>query len=50
MAAYGEPKYKVKMDIHLFDHPADELHNCLKTIDMSKGLPKSFFNNIDVED
>ena len=25
MAAYGEPKYKVKMDIHLFDHPADEL-------------------------
>ena len=50
MAAYGEPKYKVKMDLHLFDHPADELHNCLKTIDMSKGLPKSFFNNIDVED
>ncbi len=50
MAAYGKPKYKVKMDIHLFDTPMEELHNCLKTIDMSKGLPKSFFNDIDVED
>ena len=50
MAAYGKPIYKDKMEMHLFDTPADDLHNCLKTIDMSKGLPESFFNNIDVED
>jgi len=50
MAAYGKPIYKTKMETHLFDTPIDDLHNCLKTIDMSKGLPSNFFNNIDVED
>ena len=50
MAAYGEPKYKIKMETHLFDTPAEDRHKCLHTIDMSKGLPSSFLNDIDVED
>ena len=50
MAAYGKPIYKTKMETHLFDYPADELHRCLETIDMSKGLPDSFLDNIDMED
>ena len=50
MAAYGSPVYKTKMEIHLFDTPADDLHNCLKTIDMSKGLPKSFMSEEALQD
>mgnify|MGYP001274630450 FL=1 len=50
MAAYGEPVYKTKMETHLFDTPADDLHNCLKTIDMSKGLPKSFMSEEALQD
>ena len=50
MAAYGKPIYKTKMEMHLFDKPAEDLHNCLRTIDMSKGLPESFFEGINVDD
>ena len=50
MAAYGNPVYRVKMETHLFDTPADDLHNCLKTIDMSKGLPESFMSKEALQD
>jgi carbamoyltransferase len=49
MAAYGKPIYKTKMETHLFNYPIDDLHKCLETIDMSKGLPESFFEDIDVD-
>ena len=50
MAAYGKPVYKTKIETHLFDAPADDLYNCLKTINMSKGLPKSFMSQEALQD
>ena len=49
MAAYGEPIYKEQMDKELFLHSADDWHNCLETIDMSKGLPKDFISKEEYE-
>jgi carbamoyltransferase len=34
----------------MFDAPADDLYNCLKTINMSKGLPKSFMSQEALQD
>ena len=44
MAAYGKPLYVDKMNKELFKHadPYENLHECLHTINMSKGLPKKF--------
>ena len=44
MAAYGKPIYADKMNNELFKHadPWKNLHECLHTVDMSKGLPKKF--------
>ena len=50
MAAYGNPVYKTKMETHLFDYPIDDMHKCLHTVDMSKGLPKSFMSEEALQD
>lgn len=44
MAAYGKPVYADKMNKELFKHQSadDNLHECLHTVNMSKGLPKNF--------
>ena len=47
MAAYGDPKkYYDKINNEIFKHadPTVNLREALHTIDMSKGLPKSFMN------
>ena len=46
MAAYGKPVYADRMREHLFKHATidnDNRGECLHTVDMSKGLPGSFF-------
>jgi len=50
MAAYGNPVYKTKMETHLFDYHLDDMHKCLHTVDMSKGLPKSFMSKEALQD
>ena len=49
MAAYGEPVYKERMEKELFTHSADDWHNCLETVDMSKGLPKDFISQEEMQ-
>ncbi|MDC1040267.1 carbamoyltransferase C-terminal domain-containing protein [bacterium] len=47
MAAYGNPVYADKINKELFKHAEvtnDNLHECLHTINMSKGLPKNFMS------
>ena len=49
MAAYGKPVYKERMEKELCTHSVDDWHNCLETIDMSKGLPKDFISKEEYE-
>ena len=49
MAAYGEPVYKERMEKELFTHSTDDWHNCLETVDMSKGLPKDFISQEEMQ-
>jgi len=46
MAAYGEPLYVNKINKELFKHadPRSNLHECLHTVGMAKGLPKKFMS------
>ena len=60
MAAYGEPVYKDKIEKELFkteltfsrngQMTTDNLHTCLETVDMSKGLPKGFMSEEALQD
>lgn len=44
MAAYGKPLYVDKINKELFKHEDawENLHECLHTVDMSKGVPANF--------
>ena len=52
MAAYGKPIYADKINNELFKHAEvtnKNLHECLHTVNMSKGLPKNFMSKTNLK-